>query len=154
MCCLKQLGLTWTLWFPVVLPKQRLLAKLQCKLLAKGFSLGDEEIHKFLRRKRKNQRESWPTVYCFSLFPYFLFIKIQSQSITRQKKRFLNQVEFYPASFLKCQESWGGKSCCVSGGTGSLRFLEIMSLWETKVSSRTNVCFRYRTPFLHIAPER
>lgn len=45
--------------FPTVLPKQRLLAKFQCKLLAKGFSLReDEEVHKFLRRKRENQRES------------------------------------------------------------------------------------------------
>lgn len=84
-----------SLRFPVVLPKQRLLAKLQCELLAKGFSLGeDEEVHKFLRRKRENQRESWPTVYCFSLFPYFLFIKIQSHSITRQKKDSFTKLNF------------------------------------------------------------
>lgn len=48
-----------SLRFPIVLPKQRLLAKFQCKLLAKGFSLGEnEEVHKFLRRKRGNRRES------------------------------------------------------------------------------------------------
>lgn len=58
MCCLKQLVLMWTLRFTIVLPKQGLLATFQCELLAKGFSLREDEVHKFLRGKRENQRES------------------------------------------------------------------------------------------------
>lgn len=80
-CCLKAVCLhVECLRFPSVVPKYKLLAKLQCELLAKGFSLGEKKMktHVFEVNKRK---PGWKLAYnllFFTFLPYIFLFKIQS----------------------------------------------------------------------------
>lgn len=101
--------------FPVVLPNKGCWQSSSVSYCQRPSSLGkDKRSISFWGEKVK----IWGKVslqFIIFHFPLFFTHENSVPSYYMAEKRFLNQVEFYPDSFLNCQESWDDKPCYGSG---------------------------------------